>query len=101
MWYLHRLEECIFGLCIPVASFGCKHSFGANTVQWQKVDQDFRKFVFLALYWLTWDGVVCRYAQVSADFFTNYTNAFLDSPYLYLPFDVSIPLVQTRYHGER
>ena len=33
-------------------------------------------------------------------FYTDYRNAFLDSPYLLLPFDMSIALVQLRYHGE-
>ena len=34
-------------------------------------------------------------------FYTEYKIAFLNSPFLELPFDINIALVQTRYHGER
>ena len=34
-------------------------------------------------------------------FCTIKRNTFLDSPYPWLPFDINIALVQTRYHGER
>ena len=65
---LQQREEDIFGPSIPVASFWCMHSFSANTVPWRKIDPDFCKFTFSAPYWLTWDGVVCRPAQVSTAF---------------------------------
>ena len=31
---------------------------------------------------------------------TDYENTYLDFPYPYLPVDVTIALVQTRYHGD-
>ena len=48
--YLHRINDYIFEVSIPVVSFGCKKCIGAITVPWLKEAPNFGKSALSEVY---------------------------------------------------